>query len=106
VFRSKKYLEVSNLNQVPGSPGVYIVYGQDGAPFYVGRSRSSIHDRLVAHAQRRGSKKIREAIGRGERLQFEWEEMISAEQAEAQLIARLGVRAAGNLRRESDPADW
>jgi hypothetical protein len=85
---------------------VYIIYDSNGTPFYVGRSRVSIHDRLRCHAGRTGSKKVRDALNRGEKLTFEWEEMLSPEQAEAQLIFTLGALAAGNLRRETDPADW
>jgi excinuclease UvrABC nuclease subunit len=99
-------LVLANVLLVPRGPGVYIIYNRDGEPFYVGRSRVSIHDRLRCHAARTGSQKVREALNRGEMLTFEWEEMLSPEQAEAQLINALGVIAAGNLRREADPADW
>jgi excinuclease UvrABC nuclease subunit len=106
VFRRKKALTLANLWDVPNGSGVYIVYKSDGTPFYVGRSASSIHNRLVAHAQKYGSRKINEALSRGEQLDFEWEELGSPHQAEAQLIKQLGVITAGNLRRETDPADW
>jgi len=106
MFRARKPLILSNLNGVPNGPGVYIIYRADGTPFYVGRSIISIHDRLCCHANRTGSRKVREALIRGEMLSFEWEEMLSPYQAEAQLIARLGTKPAGNLRRETDPADW
>jgi excinuclease UvrABC nuclease subunit len=106
MFRRKKPLLLTNLGAVPNGAGVYIVYKRNGAPFYVGRSIVNIHNRLVAHAQKRGSKKIREALLRGEQLDFEWEELSSPHQAEAQLITQLGAVTAGNLRRETDPADW
>ena len=106
MFRAKKPLLLANLVDVPNAPGIYIVYRKGGKPFYVGRSRSSVHTRLVAHAQGRGSTKIREAFARGEQLDFEWEEMWSPEQVEAQLIKHLDVLTVGNLRRETDPADW
>lgn len=105
MFRTKKPLQLASRHDVPHGSGVYIVYAQ-GAAFYVGRSARSIRDRLIAHAQMRGSKKIREALLSGKSLEFEWEEMMSPHQAEAQLIDRLGVVAAGNLRRETDPQDW
>ena len=54
----------------------------------------------------RGSLKIREALLRGEQLDFEWEELGSPHQAEAKLVKQLGAKTAGNLRRETDPADW
>ena len=106
MFRPRKALIVSNLIGVPNGPGVYIIYRANGSPFYVGRSIVNIHDRLRCHATLAGSRKVREALGRGEILSFEWEEMASPHQAEAQLIAALGTRTAGNLRRETDPADW
>ena len=106
MFRRKLPLIPSKLTAVPHEPGVYIIYAGHGAPFYVGRSRVSIHDRLRCHTTKAGSKKVRDALNRGEMLTFEWEEMLSPEQAEAQLIAALGVVTVGNLRRETDPADW
>jgi excinuclease UvrABC nuclease subunit len=106
VFRRKKPLILSSLGDVPNTPGVYIIYRRIGTPLYVGRSIVSIHNRLVVHAQKRGSRKVREALMRGEQLDFEWEELWSPHQAEGLLINQLGVITAGNLRRETDPADW
>ena len=109
MFRPKRPLTLDNLTkeQVPNDSGVYIVYTRhDGRPYYVGRSRVSMRARLMAHAQRRGSRKIREGLDRGWLFDFEWEAMISPEQAEAQLIERLGKVLAGNLRAETDPVDW
>jgi hypothetical protein len=65
-----------------------------------------IHHRLCCHAGKTGSKKVRDALNRGDGLTFEWQELLSPEQAEAQLISALGAMKAGNLRRETDPADW
>lgn len=106
MFRPKKELRLENIANVPKGSGVYIIYTLNGTPFYVGRSVVSIHDRLCAHASKRGSRKVKEALDRGERLQFEWEELGSPHQAEAQLILQLGSTKYGNLRRETDPADW
>lgn len=106
MFKRKKSLVLANLNDVPSGSGVYIVYTKGGTPFYVGRSITNIHNRLVAHAQMRGSRKIKEALLRGEQFDFEWEELGSPHQAEAELIRHLGETLAGNLRRETDPADW
>ena len=106
MFRPRKPLIPSTFMGVPHAPGVYIIYDGRGKPFYVGRSRVSIRDRLRCHAGRIGSRKVRDALNRGEKLTFEWEEMLSPEQAEAQLIAALGLVNLGNLRRETDPADW
>ena len=47
-----------------------------------------------------------EALTRHTPLDFEYQEMISVEQAEAVLIRELGTLNLGNLRREIDPADW
>jgi len=106
MFRPRRPLIPWNLKNLPSRPGVYIIYRADGSPFYVGRSSVSVRDRLCCHATRSGSRKVREALDRGEMLSFEWEEMSSPHQAEAQLIAALGTRTAGNLTRETDPADW
>jgi hypothetical protein len=84
--------------------GVYIVY-KNHDPYYVGMSNSSIRDRLLAHISGRGSRKIAEQLGQGNDLTYEWLCVDSPEQAEAQLIGELGTITAGNLRRETDPAD-
>ncbi len=105
MFRSKQRLEGARIGHVPKRPGVYIIYrGND--PFYIGRSLVDVHRRLLAHAMKRGSRKVREALERGDSLHFEWEEILSAHQAEAELIRALGTINVGNLRRETDPADW
>ena len=107
MFRQRQPLTLFRVtSSVPKQPGVYIIYDGRGRPFYVGRSRVSIFYRLRCHASGSGSRKVRDALKRREKLTFEWEEMDSPEQAEAQLIAELGTLAAGNLRRETDPADW
>lgn len=106
MFRPKQPLQIHNLVHVPKAPGVYIIYRKGGDAFYVGRSIVNIHDRLWAHATMRGSRKVKEALERGESLEFEWEELWSPHQAEAQLIIALGTTRYGNLRRETDPADW
>ena len=46
---------------------------------------------------------VMEALSRRTPLDFEYQEMISVEQAEAILIRELGTI---HLRRETDPADW
>ena len=45
------------------------------------------------------------AITRRTPLAFEYQEMVSVEQAEALLIRELGALQFGNFRRETDPAD-
>ena len=62
MFRPKKPLLVTDILSVPHGPGVYIIYAADGSPFYIGRSIVSIHARLHAHAAKRGSRKIAEAL--------------------------------------------
>ena len=84
MFRPKQPLVPSSLRAVPKGPGVDIIYNSRGTPFYVGRSIVNIRDRLICHAERRGSRKVREALSRGEMLSFEWQELLSPHQAEAQ----------------------
>jgi hypothetical protein len=92
----------ASLGKVPHFPGIYIVYKQ--GPFYVGRSRTDMHLRLWKHLHGLGSRRI--AVERQAGLWFEFCETWSPEQAEAILIRHLGTYRLGNLRRESDPADW
>ncbi len=41
-------LAEENLDKLPERPGVYIFYGQGGAPLYIGKS-INIHDRVLSH---------------------------------------------------------
>ena len=83
--------------------GVYVVRLQ-GSPFYVGRS-VNVRSRLLDHISGRGSRKIADQLGKGQKLTYEYECLDSVEQAEAILIKHYDTTKAGNLRRESDPAD-
>src|SRR5664279_1825077 len=105
MFRPLRPFNRSSIGFVPPTPGVYIIY-QEGDPFYVGRSRVSIFERLWKHVNGLGSRRIKVALDQGIALTFEYQEMMSVEQAEALLIREMGVFKFGNLRRESDPADW
>lgn len=105
IFTLKRLFNQANVSALKTFAGVYIIYMQ-GRPFYVGRSRVSVKDRLASHLAGRGSAKVREAVSMKVRLEFECEELWSMEQAEAQLIDMVGSADAGNLRRETDPADW
>ena len=93
------------IGNVSSCKGVYIIYS-DGDPYYVGRSRVSVYARLRAHITGRGSRKVAELLGGSHRLTYEYECLDSVEQMEAQLIDELGTTRFGNLRRETDPADW
>ena len=106
MFKNLESFDEFNVRKVPHKAGVYIIYKNNGQPFYVGRSRISMFDRLWKHLQLNGSSRIRNALDKGERFNFEYQEMVSVEQAEAILIAKLGVIDFGNLRREADPVDW
>jgi hypothetical protein len=72
--------------------------------FTFGRSRRNIHARLLCHRRVNGNRKIAEKINKS-KFKFEWEIMLSVEQAEARLIKALGTRKYFNLRPETDPAD-
>jgi len=103
IFRKFQPFNDISVDKVPSEAGIYIVY-KDGQPFYVGRSRVDIHMRLWRHLHNRGSRKI--AVEKKEELSFEYQCMLSVEQAEAQLIQELATHERFNLRRETDPADW
>ena len=108
MFSRRLPFDFAAVATVPHEPGVYIVYDLAG-PIYVGRSRVSIRDRLMAHLTGRGNRNLALAIrvGASSSLSFSYLGGIgSVEQAEAQLIRVLGVSRFANLRKESDPADW
>lgn len=106
IFMKQLPFDSASVDKAPEAPGVYIIYLRNGPPFYVGRSRVNIRARLRRHVTRTGSRKITEALLKGTRLDFEFQDMASVEQAEAILIRGLGTITLGNLRRETDPADW
>jgi len=90
---------------VPNCRGVYVIE-RNGTPFYVGRSRNSIYERLRRHVNGDGSRKVAEILNSGATLTVDYLCGDSVEQMEAQLIDYLGTTQFGNLRRETDPADW
>lgn len=106
MFMTLQPFDGAHVDDTPKEPGVYIVYqivlGKP-KPFYVGRSRVSMYGRLLHHLRGTGSRKI--AAANKSSLMFEYQSMISVEQAEAILIRELGTREYANLRRETDPAD-
>ena len=106
IFMQLLPFDPASVAEVPRAPGVYIIRLRDGTPFYVGRSRQDINERLWRHVTGTGSRKVMEALSKHTPLEFEYQQMISVEQAEAMLIRELGTIPLGNLRRETDPADW
>ncbi|MGH9433484.1 MAG: hypothetical protein ACRD3T_18290, partial [Terriglobia bacterium] len=105
-FMTLQAFDAARVAGVPKEPGVYVVYQMPlgkTKSFYVGRSRESMYDRLLHHLRGTGSRKIATANKAG--LVFEYQSMISVEQAEAILIRELNTRGFGNLRNETDPAD-
>ncbi|QQZ28863.1 GIY-YIG nuclease family protein [Thiothrix subterranea] len=95
----------AGVARVPQCAGVYIIY-KDDTPYYVGRSRVNIYQRLYRHLNGNGSKKIAEILDGDYKLTMAYECLDSVEQMESQLIDALGTTNFGNLRRETDPADW
>lgn len=80
--------------RVPSQAGVYIIYDLAG-PIYVGRSRVSVRDRLIAHFKGRGNKNIRIAqlVGGSGSLYLRYLcGFGSVDQAEAILIEELLIR--------------
>ena len=103
IFMNLLPFAAASVDSVPAEEGVYIVY-KNGVPFYVGRSRVDIQGRLRSHLKGTGSRKI--ASEPRNLLQFEYCNLASLEQAEAILIRELDTRKIGNMRFETDPADW
>jgi predicted GIY-YIG superfamily endonuclease len=103
IFMSLLPFTVIFVNAVPAAPGIYVVY-MNGAAFYVGRSRVDIRRRLKSHLKGNGNQKIARAPRHT--LQFEYCEMDSSEQAESQLMKQLKTGGLGNMRLETDPAEW
>jgi len=97
IFRRLEPFEAGRVLATPRGPGIYIIETMRGESFYVRRSRIDIHERPWRHLQRTGSRKIEDAINQGMRLEFEYEEMTSVEQAVAILIQELGTLQFGNL---------
>jgi len=95
--------DAASVNEVPAVSGIYVIY-KTGSPFYVGRSRVDIQRRLKSHLKATGSRKI--ASEPKNSLKFEYCQMGSAEQAEAVLLAELKTKQLGNMRLETDPAEW
>lgn len=95
----------NGVSHVPNCSGVYIIE-RNGDPYYVGRSRVSIRERLSRHLSGNGSRMVASILGGSDKLTVEYECLDSPEQMEAQLIQELGTTNFGNLRRETDPADW
>ena len=91
-----------HINLSPELPGVYIIYDRD-IPVYVGRSAVSIRERLHAHKEGRGNWFLR-LIGPSPTVSFEYETMLSGEQAESKLIRLLRTKRYANYRLETDPA--
>jgi predicted GIY-YIG superfamily endonuclease len=102
---TKLSFDESSMGYVNSCGGVYIIY-KDGNPYYVGRSRKDISARLKSHLKGTGSRKVAELLGTSAKLTMEFECLSSMEQVEAQLIKDLGTDKFGNLRKETDPADW
>ena len=102
---SSKDFTKDGIYGIPTCSGIYIIK-RNGDPYYVGRSRRNIYERLQRHVSGSGSSKVAGLLKGSDRLTVEYECLTSVEQMEAQLIADLGTTRFGNLRRETDPADW
>jgi hypothetical protein len=102
----RKSLTDNTIGHIPtGTGGVYIIFRM-GRPYYIGRSQDNVKGRLRCHLHCRGNRNVGESIRKGEDLTFAYEEVMSFEQLEANLIQVYGESGKlGNLRFESDPAD-
>lgn len=105
---TRQPFDEGHVSRAPASPGVYIIYDLAGA-IYVGRSGSSIRDRLYRHLHGSGNRNIARAVrvGAATSLSFCYCVTLQSVQrdAEAYLIAELGAAQYANLRRESLPED-
>src|SRR5450755_4288048 len=85
IFKTLQPFDDFHIGMVPKGAGVYIIY-EGETPVYVGRSRVNIRQRLEVHRHGRGNWFLRLV---GPTASFEYSEMMSCEQAEAQLIREL-----------------
>jgi hypothetical protein len=104
---STQAFTAGEIDRTPSCSGVYIIM-RSGDPYYVGRSRVDIRERLRRHRAGSGSRRVADLVRNtpDSNLSFTYECLTSVEQMEAQLIATLGTTRFGNLRGETDPADW
>jgi hypothetical protein len=94
----------TNVDKVPNSSGVYIIYEPAG-PFYVGCSGRDIQRRLLAHLNGTGNANVKLALkirGGAPTLTFTYALIPHANHREVEsvLIAGLGVTKLANMRHE------
>ena len=75
-----------HITLVPRSAGCYFIYLED-QPFYAGMSESNIQRRLWAHATGRGSKRVRQMLGLGRVMYFEYLDVYCGETYAEQEVA-------------------
>ncbi|NDL69329.1 exonuclease domain-containing protein [Vreelandella alkaliphila] len=101
------YLSSKQLAGLPASPGVYLFYGHNRLPLYVGKS-INLRSRVLGHFQRdhQDDKEMRLA----QQIQhIEWEETagdLSAQLREAQLVKELMPIMNRQLRRQGQLKTW
>ncbi|HSP31026.1 MAG TPA: exonuclease domain-containing protein [Halomonas sp.] len=101
------HLDSAQLEALPSSPGVYLLYGHNRLPLYVGKS-INLRSRVLGHFQRdhKDDKEMRLA----QQVQhIEWEETagdLGAQLREAQLVKTLMPIMNRQLRRQGKLTTW
>lgn len=101
------HLDSAQLEGLPATPGVYLFYGHNRLPLYVGKS-INLRSRVLGHFQRdhQDDKEMRLAQ---QVQQIEWEETagdLGAQLREAQLVKRLMPIMNRQLRKQGKLATW
>ncbi len=94
------HLDRAAIEEIPQAPGVYLFYGEDGAPLYVGHS-ASLRSRVLAHFA--GAHRSGRALELARELRrIDWERTagaLGAQLREAELVKSLAPRHNRRLRR-------
>jgi DNA polymerase-3 subunit epsilon len=97
----------STAEDLPESPGVYLFYGENDTPLYIGKG-SNIRSRVLAHFS--GDKSTAKAQRLAQQLRrIDWRETageLGASLLEARLIRTMQPIYNQNLQRENDPCTW
>ncbi|WP_346798278.1 exonuclease domain-containing protein [Halomonas sp. Bachu 37] len=101
------HLDASILEQIPSTPGVYLFYGHNRVPLYIGKS-INLRSRVLGHFQR-DYQEEREMRLAQQVQHIEWHETsgdLGAQLLESRLIKQLSPVMNRKLRRQSNLSTW